>query len=65
MHTPPPRRVAASYRDLDVWMAAMDLVVEVYAISARFPNDERFAIGCENSGGVNSAGSCKFGLVFS
>lgn len=33
-----------SYRDLDVWQAAMDLVEEVYRLSKRFPDDERFGL---------------------
>jgi four helix bundle protein len=33
-----------SYRDLDVWQIAMDLVVEVYQLSKAFPADERFGL---------------------
>ena len=33
-----------SHRDLVVWQRAMDLVVEVYRLSARFPGDERFRL---------------------
>ena len=33
-----------SYRDLDVWNASMDLVVEVYRITNSFPTDERFGL---------------------
>ena len=33
-----------SYRDLIVWQKAMDLVVAVYAVSARFPASERFGL---------------------
>lgn len=33
-----------SYKDLIVWQKAMDLAVEVYALSKRFPTDERFRI---------------------
>jgi four helix bundle protein len=33
-----------SYRDLEVWQAAMDLVIEVYKASADFPTEERFGI---------------------
>ena len=32
------------YRELRVWQMAMDLVVEVYRLSARFPRDERFGL---------------------
>jgi four helix bundle protein len=34
----------SSHRDLVVWQRAMDLVVEVYRLSARFPADERFRL---------------------
>ena len=33
-----------SHRDLVVWQKAMDLVVEVYRLSARFPADERYRL---------------------
>ena len=33
-----------SYRDLDVWQLGMDLVVECYAVTRRFPADERFGL---------------------
>jgi four helix bundle protein len=33
-----------SYRDLRVWQKAMDLVVEVYRITAQFPSDEKFGL---------------------
>jgi len=31
-----------SYKDLIVWQKAMDLAVEVYALTKQFPPDERF-----------------------
>jgi len=34
----------SSYRQLDVWQKAMDLVVSVYELSKRFPADERFGL---------------------
>ena len=34
-----------SYRDLEVWQCAMDLVTEVYTLTKRFPSEERFALG--------------------
>lgn len=34
----------ASYRDLVVWQKAMDLVVEVYELSRKLPDDERFGL---------------------
>lgn len=33
-----------SYRDLDVWRIAMDIVVEVYRVTKGFPPDERFGL---------------------
>jgi four helix bundle protein len=33
-----------SYRDLIVWNKAMDLVVEVYRVSALFPASERWRL---------------------
>ena len=40
----PRRQVIRSYRDLEVWQVAMQLVVEVYSISQSFPKDERFGL---------------------
>ncbi len=34
----------SSHRDLDVWRLAMDLVVDIYRVSAKFPADERFGL---------------------
>jgi four helix bundle protein len=33
-----------SYRDLDVWKKAMDLVVETYQLTKRYPADERYGL---------------------
>jgi four helix bundle protein len=33
-----------SYRELEVWQRAMDMVVAVYKISAKFPADEKFGL---------------------
>lgn len=33
-----------SYRDLDVWREAMDLVTKIYACTQQFPSDERFGL---------------------
>jgi four helix bundle protein len=33
-----------SHRELVVWQKAMDLVVQVYRLSARFPADERYRL---------------------
>jgi four helix bundle protein len=36
--------MALHYRELIAWQKAMDLVVEIYRLSARFPNDERYGL---------------------
>lgn len=33
-----------SYKDLDVWQKAMDLVTEVYALTKGFPRDELYGL---------------------
>jgi four helix bundle protein len=33
-----------SFRDLVAWQRAMDLVVECYRVSRKFPSDERFSL---------------------
>ena len=33
-----------SFRDLKVWKKSMDLVEQIYAVSLRFPRDERFGL---------------------
>jgi four helix bundle protein len=37
------RRIT-SYRDLDAWQLAMDVVIETYRVTAVFPADERFGL---------------------
>ncbi|MFQ5564023.1 MAG: four helix bundle protein [Parvularculaceae bacterium] len=32
------------HRDLDVWRLAMDLAVEIYAITAKFPREETYGL---------------------
>ena len=34
----------ASYRELDVWQLAMDIVVEVYRVTRVFPAEEKFGL---------------------
>jgi four helix bundle protein len=34
----------SSFRDLEVWQESMTLVEEIYALSKRFPADERFGL---------------------
>src|SRR3954471_23620937 len=41
---PTGMRASTSFHELNVWQQAMDLVEEVYAISKRFPSDERFGL---------------------
>jgi four helix bundle protein len=33
-----------SYRQLDAWKLGMALVVEIYRVTARFPNEERYGL---------------------
>jgi four helix bundle protein len=33
-----------SYRDLDVWQLAMDIVIEIYRVTRAFPAEERFGL---------------------
>ena len=33
-----------SYRDLDVWQLGVELAVDCYALTSRFPGDERFGL---------------------
>ena len=36
-----------SYRDLDVWQAAIDLTVLVYEVANRLPGDERYVLSSQ------------------
>lgn len=36
-----------SYRDLEVWQKAMDLVVDCYTITSNFPNKETFGLASQ------------------
>jgi len=38
-----------SYRDLQVWQKAMDLVAESYTLSAKMPKTETFALASQDS----------------
>ena len=38
------KRAISSFRDLEVWQLAVDFVVEIYAVTAAFPKDERFGL---------------------
>ncbi len=33
-----------SYRDLDVWQLAMDIVIEIYRVTRAFPAEEKFGL---------------------
>ena len=42
---PHPTRVRiASYRGLDVWQLAMDIVIEIYRLTRAFPAEEKFGL---------------------
>lgn len=36
--------MARKHQKLDVWKDAMDLVEQIYRLTARFPNDERYGL---------------------
>ena len=36
-----------SYRDLDAWQLAVELTIAIYAITSRFPADERFGLSMQ------------------
>jgi four helix bundle protein len=45
---PKPRRTPiTSYRDLDVWQLAMDIVVDVYRLTRGLPAEERFGLSAQ------------------
>lgn len=37
-------KVFKSYRDLEVWQKAMTLAREIYQVTLRFPNEEKFGL---------------------
>ena len=37
-------KMTSSFRDLEVWQESMTLVEEIYAVSKRFPAEERFGL---------------------
>ena len=39
-----PHVQIASYRDLDVWQLAMDIVVGIYRVTRAFPAEEKFGL---------------------
>jgi four helix bundle protein len=42
--TESPRTRIGSYRDLDVWQFAMDIVIEIYRVTRAFPAEEKFGL---------------------
>ena len=40
----PTRTRIASYRSLDVWQLAMDIVIEIYRLTRAFPAEEKFGL---------------------
>jgi len=40
----PARKKVESYQDLQVWQKAMDLVLECYRVTQRFPSNEQFGL---------------------
>jgi four helix bundle protein len=44
---PKSRAQIASYRDLDVWQLAMDIVVDIYRVTRAFPAEERFGLAAQ------------------
>src|SRR5579863_9769822 len=36
--------MSGTYRDLEVWQAAMELAVQVYRLTAMFPKEERYGL---------------------
>jgi four helix bundle protein len=38
------RKVIHTYKDLIVWQKAMDLVVEIYTLTEKFPQEELYGL---------------------
>jgi len=41
---PKPQTGIASYRDLDIWRLAMEIVVGIYSVTRAFPAEEKFGL---------------------
>jgi len=40
-------REISGHHDLDVWKLAMDLAVEIYALTAKFPQEEKYGLSSQ------------------
>jgi four helix bundle protein len=40
----PTRPRTTSYRDLNVWQLAMDIVIDIYRVTTAFPAEEKFGL---------------------
>jgi four helix bundle protein len=43
-HEDGPQRLSGGHRDLDVWRSSMTLVTDIYELTRRFPDEERFGL---------------------
>ena len=43
----PNHRPIVSYRDLDAWQLAMDIVIDVYRLTRTLPAEERFGLSAQ------------------
>jgi four helix bundle protein len=50
--------VTSSFRDLEVWSLSMELVEDIYRVSANFPTEERFGLTAQMRRAAVSVPSC-------
>ena len=43
----PNHRLIVSYRDLDAWQLAMDIVIDVYRLTRALPAEEKFGLSAQ------------------